>query len=261
MRIFVAGFKFLCFFLLCLVIVPPQTIVLIFTNGPVARVLPYIWFNTVCFIFGIKLKIEGTPHTDSQTLYVSNHLSYLDIPAIASVLKASFVSRGDVANWPLFGYLARMGQTAYVARDRSAVKKDSGAVNARIDRGESLIIFPEGTSTDGQDVLPFKSSLFSLVIGHANANMHIQPMTLQVTGVNNGPTPQNQAERDIYAWHRNLDTPLFVHLWLFALSKGAHLNLQFHPAFPAQNYNDRKILAKACHDTVSNRIHKLPIDE
>lgn len=261
MRIIVAGFKFLLFFLLCIAVVPPQTIILLFTNGPTARVLPYLWFNGVCCIFRIKLHVEGAPYTQSQTLYVSNHLSYLDIPVIASILKASFVSRGDVANWPLFGYLAKMGQTAYVARDRSAVKKDSGAVNARIERGESLIIFPEGTSTDGQDVLDFKSSLFSLVIGHGNEDMHIQPITLQVIGVNSGGAPETQEERDIYAWHRNLDTPLFVHLWLFALSKGADLRLQFHSAFHANGYNDRKTLAKACHDTVSNGIHKSMIDE
>ena len=255
MRTLIAGCKLFSFFLLCVAVVPPQTFVLFFTNGPAARILPRVWFKSVCLIFGITLQRSGDVYADTQTLYVANHLSYLDIPVIGSVLDASFVSRGDVARWPFFGYLAKMGQTAYVARERSNVKSDSGAVSARIERGESLIIFPEGTSTDGRDVLEFKSSLFSLVIGHANDDLRVQPLTLKVTRPG-GKEPQTQEERDIYAWHRDMDTPLFRHLWMFAQQKGASVHLQFHPPISASNYKDRKTLAKACHDTVSNGLRE-----
>ncbi len=255
MRNCVAGFKFLMFFLLCGFVVPTQTLVLLVHQGCFARIMPYLWFNGVRKIFNIRLIIQGTPYTATQTLYVSNHMSYMDIPLIGSVLKTPFVSRADVASWPFFGYLAKLGQTAYVARSRSSAKSDSGAINDRIENGKSLIVFPEGTSTDGREVLPFKSSLFSLVIGHANPELHIQPFTICLLEVD-GHAPQTQDERDIYTWHRNMDTELFPHLWRLAQHKGAVLSLQFHPAIKANAYKDRKILAKTCYDTVSNGLGK-----
>ncbi len=251
MRVLFACVKFLAFFVLCAVVVPIQTVILLLNKGPIARVMPHLWFNAVRMIFGIRLKMQGKPHTTTQTLYVSNHMSYMDIPVIGSILKTSFVSRGDVASWPFFGYLANLGQTAYVARSRSSVQSDSNAVNERIANGSSLVVFPEGTSTDGQEILAFKSSLFSLVIGQGNDDLHIQPLTLQVMSVD-GHVPETQEDRDVYAWHRDMDTELFAHLWGLALHRGAVLSLTFHPPILAKDYQDRKILAKACHDTVSN---------
>lgn len=255
-----AVFRFFLFCLLCVFVILVQTIVLLVHQGRYARIIPHFFMNAVRVIFGIRLQVRGTPYIDSQTLYVSNHLSYLDIPVIGSVLKTLFVSRGDVTEWPLIGYLTKLGQTAYVARSRSAAAGDANAVNSVIYAGKSLIVFPEGTSTDGQSVLDFKSSLFSLVVGDDKPNMMIQPMTLEVLQVDGRPL-ETQKDRDVYAWHRDMDMELFSHLWLFAQNRGVEICLTFHPPIPAKDYNDRKILAKACHKAVSNGLGNNSTDE
>ena len=105
MRSVIASAKLLAMALWSLSLIPFQLIVLAVHRGKWAYELPYLWECGVCRIFGIKVIIEGTPNKDKQTIYMGNHLSYLDIPAIASVLKASFVAKAEVAHWPVFGFL------------------------------------------------------------------------------------------------------------------------------------------------------------
>ncbi len=243
-----AAFKFALFFFWSLLIVPTQLILLSFHRGKKAYVIPQLWHKGVCRIFGIKVKIEGTPLQLQQALYVSNHLSYLDIPVIGTVLKASFVAKKEVASWPVFGFLSKLQQTAFIERSRNAAARETGALGTLLNDGKSLIIFPEGTSTDGREVLPFKSSVFSLSLTE-QADLLIQPFTLTMELVNTYP-PETQELRDLYAWHREMDTELPSHLWRFAKSKGATISLHFHPYIKASDFDDRKTLAKHCHETV-----------
>jgi 1-acyl-sn-glycerol-3-phosphate acyltransferase len=242
--------KLTIFALMCAVVVPVQGTVLLLTKGPMSYYIPRLWHDTARRVFGIRFEMRGMPSTGQQTLYMCNHLSYLDIPLIGSILKSSFVAKSEVSAWPLFGLLSKLQQTAFIQRRKSAIKKEKDSLQARIARGESLIIFPEGTSTDGQKVLPFKSSLFSLAMIENNHTLFVQPMTLQILSVDERP-PENQHDRDLYAWHIDMDTPLHVHLWRFAKTRGATLRLTFHEPLRASDYADRKVLAKTCHDNVS----------
>ena len=159
MRVVIASLKFLAFILLCVVFVPPQILIMLFTKGNASRILPMIWMRCVCFVFAIKVDVKGEPHAGEQLIVMSNHLSYLDIPVIGSVIPYSFVSKADVAKWPLFGFLAGLRQTAYVIRGSSDPELASKGVEECLQRGESLIVFPEGTSTDGQSVIEFKTGI------------------------------------------------------------------------------------------------------
>lgn len=256
MRSVIAGLKFVLFFLWCCVIVPAQLVVLLFHKGCGAYILPYYWHKGVCLIFGLQVRVEGQPQRSGQVLFVGNHLSYLDIPVIGTVLKASFVAKKDVAQWPVFGFLSKLQQTAFIDRARGAAIKEADSLGSMVAQGKSLIIFPEGTSTDGRNVLPFKSSLFSLALADAVREMRIQPFTVHIETIA-GQAPESQDIRDIYAWHRDMDTELPVHLWGFAKSKGAVIVLTFHAPIRAQDYEDRKALAKACHEHVSNGLLKI----
>ncbi|MGH1455230.1 MAG: lysophospholipid acyltransferase family protein [Alphaproteobacteria bacterium] len=251
-----ACLKFLLFTILTLITIPIQLIVMLFHKGKYSYALPYLWQNATIKIFSIKLKIIGTPITNQQIIYVSNHISYLDIPVIGSVLRASFVAKKDVASWPLFGFLSKLQQTAFISRNRNNARQEKNTLDQMLINGKSLIIFPEGTSTDGREVLPFKSSLFSIALKNSENNMLIQPITLTMT-LANGKKIENQETRDIYAWHINMDTPLHVHLWGFAKTKGAEITMEFHPPINPSDYSDRKELAKACHSTVSNTLNKI----
>lgn len=245
-----AGLKMVLFALLSLGIIPPQRTIMLFTKGTASYAIPCFWHRNICRAFGIKFETVGTPSLDRQTLFMCNHLSYLDIPLIGSIIKASFVAKSDVSSWPVFGFLADLQQTAYMQRKKTAIAQEAKTLQGRIAAGKSLIIFPEGTSTDGQSVLPFKSSLFSLALNTTQKDLLVQPMTLQLLEVDGRPV-RTQEDRDLYTWHLNMQTELPEHLWRFALTSGAKLRLTFHPPLQAAAFEDRKVLAKTCHDNVS----------
>ncbi|MGH1376721.1 MAG: lysophospholipid acyltransferase family protein [Alphaproteobacteria bacterium] len=251
MKTIIASVKFIIFALLCCLVVPLQSLILLFHTGKGAYILPFLWQKCVSRLFRIKVVIHGTPLKSKQTIFMSNHISYLDIPVIGSVLPASFVAKKDVASWPVFGFLSKLQQTAFISRERADASQAKHALDTMLNNEKSLIIFPEGTSTDGREVIPFKSSLFSLALKDNLPDLMIQPITLNMDHVDKRPI-NTQEDRDLYAWHIEMDTPLADHLWRFAKSKGAQISLTFHEPIRAQDFSDRKTLAKACHNTVSN---------
>lgn len=245
--------KLTLFALLTLVVIPPQLVVMLFTRGKAAYYIPHIWQQGTCAALGIKVRIKGKPYTDRQTLYVSNHMSYLDIPVLGSAIRASFVAKHEVADWPVFGFLSKLQQTAFISRSREEAMTGTNTLEFMLKDGKSLIFFPEGTSTDGQDVLPFKSTLFSIAFQNPSLNLVIQPITLKIE-LTDGHPPASQSDRDLYAWHINMDTPLHKHLWNFAKHKGTIISLHFHKEIEAQQHNNRKQLASTCHKIISNSL-------
>ncbi|MCB9991552.1 MAG: 1-acyl-sn-glycerol-3-phosphate acyltransferase [Rhodospirillales bacterium] len=228
-------------------LIPPQIIILLFSRGKAAFILPTFWQHRICNAFGLKVEVIGTPVLDRQALFVSNHISYLDIPVIAGVLPASFVAKADVASWPVFGLLAKLQQTAFVSRSRATLAQEKAALSNVLAQGRSLIIFPEGTSSDGQTVLPFKTSLFGLAL-ESGQDITVQPFTIELASVD-GHEVSTQADRDLYAWHG--DMTLMPHFWAFAKSSGAKVRLHFHPPLRVQQISDRKELARICYDLVA----------
>jgi 1-acyl-sn-glycerol-3-phosphate acyltransferase len=226
-----------------------MTIWLLFDRGPKSYILPHFWQWGVSKIFGLKIICEGTPYTDSQTLYISNHISYLDIPAIGSILKASFVAKEELEKWPVFGYFSKMQQTAFISRNPAHAAKEKNSLENMLKEGKSLILFPEGTSSDGTSVLPFKTSLFILALKNPTGRaLPVQPVTLSIIEVD-GKKPDTQKTRDIYAWHG--DMTLGPHLLKFARGKGATIKIVFHPVIHSSEIGDRKVLAKMCHDDIT----------
>lgn len=250
MNSFKASLKMLAFVLWSLVLVPPQMLVLVFHKGKHAYAIPFLWENGVRSIFQIRYSIEGVPLRGHQVFYMSNHLSYLDVPLLGSILKASFVAKSEVEKWPVFGFLSKLQQTEFIERRRTAIADETNKIAAKIASGRSLIIFPEGTSTSGYEVEPFKSSLFTLALGSGNEDIFVQPVTISLLEVN-GKVPATKDERDIYAWPRDLDMEMPPHLFRFAKTSGARLTVTFHPPVRARDFTDRKVLAKTCHDSVS----------
>ncbi|MCB1531524.1 MAG: 1-acyl-sn-glycerol-3-phosphate acyltransferase [Alphaproteobacteria bacterium] len=258
MRTLIASLKLALLVLNSLWVIPLQSLLLLFTKGPAIYILPSYWHRIAGFIFGIKPEINGAPHTGGQTLYMSNHISYLDIPLLGGVIKSSFLAKSEVKGWAVFGFLADLQRTAYIRRQRSKIAEEKNALQSRLSAGESMIIFPEGTSTSGYEVEPFKSGLFSLALNDPARNMAIQPITIRIVEVNGKP-PETKEERDLYAWPRDVDIELHHHLWRFAKLRGAILEITFHPAMKALEYQDRKTLAKACHERVSKRLETATI--
>ena len=125
---------------------------------------PRRWLGWVGRSAGLRVRVLGRPLA-SHVLFVSNHLSWLDIMAVAGVTGAAFVSRGDVANWPVFGRLARINDTIFVERtERRGVRGQSGQLRAALARGRAVAMFPEATTEGGEQVLPFRASLFQSLL-------------------------------------------------------------------------------------------------
>lgn len=126
---------------------------------------PLVWWSRrLCWILNVRFHVNGTPHA-GDTLFVANHISWLDIFCIAAVCPTHFLAKRDVAAWPLFGWLCRRAGTAFIQRGRS-----DGATEAieqlvwRLRRGERVLVFPEGTSTIGESVRRFHPRLFKAAL-------------------------------------------------------------------------------------------------
>lgn len=187
-----------------------------------------------------------------QVILTSNHVSYLDIEVFSTVTPWSFVAKAEVAGWPLFGTLARLQQTAFTSRSRTDAHKDKNALSSMLAAGKNLIIFPEGTSSDGGQVLPFKSSLLSAAL--ESPNLLVQPVTLAVLEVD-GKQACSGPVRDLYAWHGDMTLP--PHLWAFAKGKGARIRLIFHPPVDPASVADRKALTTLCQTIVAGGLDKV----
>ncbi len=239
MRSIIAVIKLLTFLLWCALIVPPQMICNVFCKGNAVYFLPWVWHKGMCFVFKLKVETHGKICTERPVLFVSNHISYLDIPVIGSTLKASFIAKSEVASWPLFGLLAKLQNTAFIDRRRSASVREAGSLEKLLEKEGGLILFPEGTSHTGELALPFRSNFFQIAVGHEN--LPIQPISIQILKVDKKPA-DSQPVRDIYAWYGDMD--MAPHLWAFAKSRGAVIKLTFHEPLRVKPNQNRKTLAK-----------------
>jgi 1-acyl-sn-glycerol-3-phosphate acyltransferase len=123
----------------------------------------HAWCRFACRVLGIRVKTHGS--MPSSGVLVSNHLSYLDIVVLSSIRPCVFVAKRDIANWPLFGWLAHAAGTIFVDRERRfSSPKAVDAIGDAIANGSVVVIFPEGTSSDGSSVLPFKSALLESAV-------------------------------------------------------------------------------------------------
>ncbi|PJB71637.1 MAG: 1-acyl-sn-glycerol-3-phosphate acyltransferase [Alphaproteobacteria bacterium CG_4_9_14_3_um_filter_47_13] len=248
---FRAILKFGQFFFWCAVLIPVQITITTFSRRQAAYILPHFFHKRVCRIFQINVETTGAPLEKGQFLYIGNHISYLDISVITAVLPVSFVAKQEVANWPFFGLLAKLQQTAFIDRARHASKKGRTALQDRLKDGKSLVLFPEGTSSDGKTILPFKSTLFS-ILDKGESDLLVHPFTIELLEVN-GHSIQSQQDRDLYAWHG--DMTLIPHFWDFARSHGAKVKLHFHTPFRVKESDNRKDLAKLCHNIVAQGLN------
>lgn len=245
MRSVLGAARLLIFLLSAVFTLAYQSTILLFTKGRAAYVYPRAYHAFLCRLFGIKILVEGEIETQGQIVYVGNHISYLDIEVIGSLLTGSFIAKKEVESWPLFGILGKMQRTLYISRSPKDAQRETKVMLDRLEEGLPLIIFPEGTSSDGSNVLPFKSSFFEILL---KRNIKIQPFTISVLEVD-GRKAETPALRDQYTWHG--DMTLEPHLWSFAKGKGAVIKVGFQNPILTSEYSDRKSLALACHAGVS----------
>jgi lyso-ornithine lipid O-acyltransferase len=211
--------------------------------GRAPRSLVRSWHRGCCVIAGLRVRVHGAPATVGPILFVANHVSYLDIVILGSLVDAGFVAKAEVARWPLIGQIARIGRTIFVERrtTRSAGQRDR--IAERLAAGDSLILFAEGTSSDGGRVLPFKSALFAAAEepGRRGAAIKVQPVTIAYARLRCG-LPLDYALRPLYAWYGDME--LAPHLWAVLGLPGAVIEVRFHAPVAASDFGSRKALAQ-----------------
>jgi 1-acyl-sn-glycerol-3-phosphate acyltransferase len=135
----------------------------------------------VGYATGGRTRIVGTP-LKRHVLFVSNHLSWLDIMVLAGATGCAFVSKDEVGRWPVIGWLARLNNTVFIARtERSAVRGQADALRSALATGQPVALFPEGTTAGGREVLPFRASLLASLFPPL-AGIKVQPVAIDYGG-------------------------------------------------------------------------------
>ena len=203
-----------------------------------------LWSRLCLWLLGLRLRVHGAP-IGSGAL-VSNHSSWIDILALRSTGLIYFVSKAEVADWPGIGFITRITGTVFIERRRSQAKQQEAILRERIAADQLLCFFPEGTSTDGLRVLPFKSSLFSAFFEEGQGTaIAIQPVTVSYR-----PADRSGLPAQVYGWWG--DMAFEPHIWaLLTRSFGGQVDVRFHDAVKASSFADRKLLAEHCYVQVA----------
>lgn len=189
-------------------------------------------------ILGMQLRVRGTPMTQKGAV-VANHSSWLDIFTLNAAQRAYFVSKSEVARWPLIGWLARATGTVFIARKGTEAKRQQAIFESRLRAGHKLLFFPEGTSTDAQRVLPFKSTLFAAFYSHGLDHiLYIQPVSV----IYRAPAG---ADPRYYGWWGNMDFASHLLHTLATLRQG-QAEVIFHDPVAVDAFESRKALAAYC---------------
>lgn len=193
------------------------------------------------WLLGLRVRIEGQP-VARNVLYVANHISWLDIMALGGATEARFISKAEVARWPGAGFLAKLGGTVFISREkRSATRDQADAVGTALGEGRPVVLFAEGGTGDGLEVTPFRAPLFVSAI---EAGVPVQPVAIDY-----GPG------RAVYAWPDG--TSFGVEARRMIERRGRiPVTLRFLP--PLSPALDRKELARASREGIVGALDAPP---
>lgn len=248
----IAALRLVIFLLWTLVLIPPYGLILACGRRtlPLVRRMARFYWQVTAAIVGFKIKVRGEASTERPTLYVSNHASYLDIIVLGSLLPAVFIAKKEVSSWPGIGLIAKLGRTTFVdRRPRKSVTQRDEMLTRLGSVQESMILFPEGTSNDGNRVLPFKSALLSVAETPVSEgrSLAVQPLTVAYTRLDN--LPIGRVWRPFYAWYGDME--LAPHLWDVLGLGNTTIEVEFHKPVRMEEFGSRRALTDHCHDVVS----------
>jgi lyso-ornithine lipid O-acyltransferase len=237
--------------LLC---IPVQSLLVLFDSKP-REVFAQVYWNVVCRLIGMKVRVIGAAaHVTADgrpVVFVSNHSSWLDIPVLGSRLPAAFIAKEEVGSWPVIRTLARLGRTVYVRRKRSSTASERDEMQGRLKHGDSLILFPEGTTSDGSRVLPFRTAFLSIAempATGAGLPPIVQPVSVvydRLAGL-----PLGRASRPLFAWYGDMD--IGSHFWRLAQHNGLRATVLLHQPLDPLKFASRKELAATCWNIVAD---------
>jgi lyso-ornithine lipid O-acyltransferase len=218
------------------------------------KTFPTRFHRILAKLFGLRITVIGTPVKDCGVLMVANHTGYLDILILSATVPVSFVAKSEVKSWPLFGLMAQLQESVFVERGRRIQAGEARhELRERLRAGDALVLFPEGTSTDGNRVLAFKSSLLGAAesdvgvddTGHRRM-VPVQPVSISYVGMHG--MPMGRENRPLYAWYGDME--LLPHLWESLVAGPMDVVVEFHDPLTADGVGGRKKLAQLAEQTV-----------
>lgn len=243
-----------------LAVLPLQMLVM----GPLFndhRILPDFTLKTCRKMLGVNVEFnDAALAKNKRTIFVANHMSYLDPIVVGSSVQGAFVGKAEAAKWPLIGQVGKAFRTVFIQRTREYLPKAHEDIVKTLDEnGHNLILFPEGTTSDGAGVMQFKAGLFSVLfneVANEGADLSpkvqeevvVQPMALRVKSVDGKPVGDDQKMRDKYAWYG--DENMLRHMWKMAAIKTMEVELTVLPALHPKDFKDHKELINKAHDAV-----------
>lgn len=209
------------------------------------RVTQWVCRNTLRVI-GIGYETIGTP-METNGAVVANHASWMDIFVLNARKRIYFVAKSEVAGWAGIGFLAKITGTVFIKRDRKEANNQIATFRERLALGHKLLFFPEGTSTDGRRVLPFKPTLFAAFLSpELRDDMFVQPVSIVYQA---GP---DMAPRQ-YGWWGDMSFGSHLIASLAAKKQG-RVTVVYHAPVKVADYTDRKLLARDLEMTVRSSL-------
>ena len=243
-------------------LMPVQAVLLRFAPGW-ARTFPHWYHKRVCRLLGLRLNVTGAVARGKPVLVVANHVSWLDIPVLSAVAPLSFVAKKEVGTWPLVAQLARLQRSVFVDRTRrTAVGGTTNEMIERLARRDALVLFAEGTSSDGRRVLPFKSSLFAAAKPPrgsevaAPADTVVQTLAIAYTHLHG--LPLGLENRALIGWYGDME--MGGHAWEVLGAGPVDVHIEVGEPVPLAEFPDRKALAEATEERVRDAVTRLQRD-
>ncbi len=202
------------------------------------------WYDRALWIAGVRFCVHGRV-PERPSLVVANHVSWLDIPLIGAVVDPCFLSKAEIARWPVIGWLARRHDTRFIERGGHQAAAHVEAMREGLEDGRHFVVFPEGTTSRGEYVRRFHPRLFAAVAGREHP---VQPVALAYERPEQGPVPVSYAEGD----------HLIANVWRLLGRRETRVDLHFLPALEATGA-DRRALADGAREAIVTAL-ALPAD-
>ncbi|OUJ01030.1 lysophospholipid acyltransferase family protein [Acetobacter cibinongensis] len=232
-----------------------------------------IW-GILCKLLGLRIRVVGEragtvgglkarKRGERPVIYISNHSSWVDVLILGTILPSVFVAKGDIEKWPVMGLISKIGRTIFVSRQRSTTGRERDEMIRRMVEGDNLVLFPEGTSSDGSRVLPFMSAFFAIaklpklkegmdlsllpISYEPGMTPLIQPISVVFDRLEG--LPVHRLRRSVFAWYGDMD--LGPHLWQIVQWKELRASVILHEPLDPDLFPSRKALAQAAWNAVA----------
>ena len=240
-----ATFRSVAFLIWFLVLLPVHAAALA-TGSRWSRRIPVVFHRGLLSLFGIRVRRVGRPSRERPTLFASNHASWLDIVVLSALAPVSFVAKAEIAGWFFFGWLAKLQRSIFIDRRRSQAAAHGTQLARRLAARDNVVLFPEGTSGDGNRVQRFRSALFNFAERETLRGLTVQPVSICYSGLNG--LPMDRRNRPFVTWYGGMD--LLPHVWRLLGLGHLEVTVSFHPPLPA--VADRKQLARLAERSVAD---------